>query len=150
MFKENHKDEPLYPIRTAAKMLNISVHTLRMYEREGLYIPFKKETNHRLYSEADLTRIQCIRDAINRDKISIVGIKRILALVPCWTIIKCSEDDRKNCQALKENLKPCWTLKHQNNVCETRNCRGCEVYNNFLDCHQLKNLIISLTLNVTT
>jgi hypothetical protein len=35
-------NEPLFPIRTAAKLLNISVHTLRMYEKEGLIIPFKK------------------------------------------------------------------------------------------------------------
>ena len=34
--------EPVFPISTAAKLLKISVHTLRMYEREGLIIPFKK------------------------------------------------------------------------------------------------------------
>jgi MerR family transcriptional regulator/heat shock protein HspR len=38
-------NEPIFPISTAAKLLNISVHTLRMYEREGLFIPYKKDSN---------------------------------------------------------------------------------------------------------
>ncbi len=50
MLNEVQKDEPIYPIRTAAKLLNISVHTLRMYEKENLILPFKKSTSHRLYS----------------------------------------------------------------------------------------------------
>jgi MerR family transcriptional regulator/heat shock protein HspR len=73
-------NEPIFPIRTAAKLLKISVHTLRMYEREGLIIPFKKETSHRLYSKDDLARIECIRNAINQQKISINGIKTIYSL----------------------------------------------------------------------
>jgi len=150
MYRIINENEPIYPIRVAAKRLNISVHTLRMYEKEGLIIPFKKESKHRLYSEADLKRIQCIRDTINQDKVSIDGIKRILALVPCWSIIKCSEDDRKNCLALKESLNPCWTLKHRNNACTNRNCRECEVYMNFSNCHQLKDIIVKLTLKETT
>ena len=71
-------EEPIYPIRTAAKLLNISVHTLRMYEKENLILPFKKSTNHRLYSKSDIERIECIRNAIKEDKISINGIKFIL------------------------------------------------------------------------
>ncbi len=35
-------EEPIFPISTAAKLLNISLHTLRMYERERLIISFKK------------------------------------------------------------------------------------------------------------
>ena len=51
-------EEPLYPIGTAARMLNVSVHTLRLYEREGLILPHRKDTGHRLYSNADIERVQ--------------------------------------------------------------------------------------------
>jgi len=64
-------DEPKYTISNAAKLMGISVHTLRMYEREGLIIPFKKESNQRLYSDRDLERVKCIRKTINDDKIHI-------------------------------------------------------------------------------
>ena len=46
-------DEPKYTISNAAKLAGISIHTLRMYEREGLIIPFKKTSNQRLYSRSE-------------------------------------------------------------------------------------------------
>ncbi len=36
--KSLNKNEPIYPIGVASKLLGISVHTLRMYEKEGLII----------------------------------------------------------------------------------------------------------------
>jgi len=50
-------DKPVFSISIAAQLLGISVHTLRMYEREGLIIPFKTRTNRRLFSENDIERI---------------------------------------------------------------------------------------------
>jgi len=81
MTKDQNK--PLFTISTAADPLGISLHTLRMYEREGLIIPHKKKSGQRLYSRYDIERIECIRAAINVDKISISGIKCILSLVSC-------------------------------------------------------------------
>ena len=92
---------PLYPIRTAAQLLGISIPTLRMYEKEGLLIPHKTAGNQRIYSDADLERLRCIRSAINESKISINGIKSIYSLIPCWEVVKCSEDDRRICNAYK-------------------------------------------------
>ncbi len=136
-------DLPLFPISSAAKLLNISVHTLRMYEKEGLIIPFKKESNHRLYSKADIDRLKCIRKAINESKISIAGIKTIYSLIPCWEITKCSEEDRKNCVAFKAHSQPCWTFKHEKNVCAKKDCRNCDVYFQYAECSQIKELITS-------
>ncbi len=76
------KKEPIYSISTAAKLLGISVPTLRVYEKEGLIIPFKKESNQRLYSQADLERVECIRNGINEKKISVNGIKAMYSLIP--------------------------------------------------------------------
>lgn len=137
-------DQPIYTISNAAKLLGISVHTLRMYEREGLIIPFKKESNQRLYSDRDLDRINCIRSTINDDKINIEGIRRILSLIPCWAIINCSEQDRENCEAYSDFHKPCWMVNHKNNICEGKDCRECEVYKSFGTCSSIKNKLKQL------
>jgi MerR family transcriptional regulator/heat shock protein HspR len=136
--------EPLYTISTAAKLLGISVQTLRMYEKEGLIIPFKKTSNQRLYSDEDVERIRCIRKTINEDKISINGIKTILSLIPCWKITNCSEDGEA-CQAFSEHRNPCWTLQKKNNFCLDVECRECEVYRNFGNCGMIKTKIRDLT-----
>jgi len=114
---------PVYTISTAAHLLGISIPTLRMYEKEGLIIPYKKESNQRRYSQNDLYRVKCIRETINRDKISIAGIKRILALIPCWDILKCTVDNRNNCLAFQDHTKPCWNHNHTTGICGTKKCR---------------------------
>ena len=136
-------DEPVYTISTAAKLMGISVHTLRMYENEGLIIPFKKESNQRLYSDKDIERIDCIRKSIQNDKIGIAGLKSIAALVPCWELINCSPNDRQNCESFVSHLKPCWTYKHDKNVCSEISCRECSVYKDF-DCSKVKEKIIKI------
>ncbi len=140
MYDSIDNAEPIFSISVAARLLKISVHTLRMYEREGLIIPFKKDSNQRLYAKADLERIQCIRDAINQAKISINGIKTIYSLIPCWDIVKCSEEERKDCSSFNNAQKPCWTYDHKN-VCKERNCRDCEVYSKYSQCGNIKELI---------
>lgn len=145
MFENFNNDLPIYSISVAAQLLNISVHTLRMYEREGLIIPHKKESNQRLYSKADLERIECIRKAINESKISINGIKTIYSLIPCWEIVKCSEEDKKNCSAYNQHNEPCWSENHPNTVCENKSCRECEVYKNYIQCGKVKELIKSIS-----
>ncbi|MEE9431744.1 MAG: MerR family transcriptional regulator [Melioribacteraceae bacterium] len=132
---------PIYPIRTAAKLLGISIPTLRMYEKEGLIIPHKTEGNQRIYSEADLERLRCIRRAISDSKISINGIKTIYSLIPCWEVVKCSEDDRKNCNAFQGHEQPCWTFNHPNTICADRDCKECDVYTKYSECGKVKGLI---------
>jgi MerR family transcriptional regulator, heat shock protein HspR len=143
MMQNIANDKPVYTISAAAGLLQISVHTLRMYEKEGFIIPFKKESNQRLYSQIDIDRINCIRDAINNKKISINGIKMMYSLIPCWEIINCSKKDRKKCDAYNEHSRACWSYAHLNNECGERNCRDCDVYNKYSQCHEIKELIKS-------
>ncbi|VAX25566.1 hypothetical protein MNBD_IGNAVI01-3056 [hydrothermal vent metagenome] len=133
---------PIYPIRTASKLIGISVHTLRMYEIKGLIIPHKSQGNQRLYSANDIRRIESFRNDIKKRKISINGILTILSMLPCHLIINCSEKDRENCEAFHEIEKPCWTYKHSKNICGTIDCRECEVYKNNYDCESTMNTII--------
>ena len=134
-------NEPIYPIRTAARLLNISVHTLRMYEKEKLIIPFKKLTSHRLYSQSDIERIRCIRSAINDDKISINGIKKIYSMMPCWQVINCSKEDRSRCSAYLTHNGPCWAVKGEDTICAIKDCRSCSVYTDFGECGSIKKFI---------
>ncbi len=134
-------NEPIYPIRTAAKLLNISVHTLRMYEKEKLIFPFKKSSSHRLYSESDIERIRCIRSAINDDKISINGIKTIYSMMPCWEVLHCSKEDRSRCSAYLTHNGPCWAVKGENTLCADKDCRKCSVYQDYGECGSIKNFI---------
>lgn len=141
---EETKKTPLFSISTAAELLGISIHTLRMYEKEGLIVPFQKDSKHRLYSRADIERIECIRKAISEEKISIEGIKRILALIPCWNIMNCPKDEREKCNAYIENKKPCWGYKLKDNMCAELKCNECKVYNTFVDCTTIKDYIKKL------
>jgi MerR family transcriptional regulator/heat shock protein HspR len=136
-----NKEEPVFTISIAAKLLGISIPTLRMYENEGLIIPSKSKSNQRKYSQADLERIQCIRDGISKKKISINGIKNIYSLIPCWEIVNCSMKNRLNCEAYNGAGLPCWTYNHSKNTCENRNCRECEVYKEYSECGKIKNLL---------
>ena len=139
------KKEPIYSISTAAKLLGISVPTLRVYEKEGLIIPYKKESNQRLYSQADLERVECIRNGINEKKISINGIKAMYSLIPCWEVIQCSDENRANCSAYNTEEEPCWTSNHPHTVCEHKSCRDCEVYSEYSNCGNIKDLLKNLT-----
>jgi MerR family transcriptional regulator/heat shock protein HspR len=148
-FRENMElndnyNQPLYSISVAARLLNVSVHTLRMYERESLIVPYKKESSHRLYSQADIDRLNCIRNAINECKISINGIKSLYSMIPCWNIIKCTEEDRKECKAFESHSHPCWSFQHENNKCEKLECRVCTVYKNYNECKSIKQSIINI------
>ena len=139
-----NQDNPTYSIGTAARMLGVSVQTLRMYETEGLIIAAKSEGNQRIYSDSDIERIRCIRKAINEEKISIGGMKRIHGMVPCWNSVNCSSEERTVCPAFTNHLGGCWTYKHANNICAGRDCRLCEVYKLSSDCYQIKQLISTL------
>jgi len=137
-------ETPLYSIGTAARMLGVSVHTLRMYERSGLILPYKNDSHQRLYSDRDIDRLRCVRNAINVEKISIEGIRRVLSLIPCWAIVRCSEQDKATCAAYNGHSEPCWGLKRKGAFCTTRDCRTCEVYIAFGDCKSIKDRLKQL------
>ena len=139
---QNLYENPVYTISIAAQLLGISLHTLRMYEREGLIVAFKTKSNRRLYSESDLARIRRIRRNINERKIGINCLRVISSLIPCWIIIECSKSDRENCKAFSEYHKPCWMYKHTDNICENIDCRECEVYKISADLQHIKEIIM--------
>ena len=132
--------EGFSPIGKAAEELGVSVATLRLYEREGLIIPTRKESGHRLFSSSDIRRLRCIRASITDLKISIEGMKRMLALIPCWSVLNCPDDARKTCPAFSATDTPCWMVNDRAWDCRTADCRQCVVYQD-ADCSTVKQTI---------
>jgi MerR family transcriptional regulator/heat shock protein HspR len=94
----SEKEKASYSISEAAKLLRISVGMLREYERRGLIKPHRNpKNNYRLFSKADLEWIRCLRELIHRQGLSIEGVQRLLTVMPCWEIKKCSEREKKRC-----------------------------------------------------
>jgi MerR family transcriptional regulator, heat shock protein HspR len=142
MKKQEKYTQPL-SIGEVAEKLSISPEAIRLYERKGLILTSKTEGNQRLFEQADIERLECIRTAINEHKISIEGIRRIQSLIPCWEHIQCSQEQRMACPAYCRADAGCWTYQHKRNECAIRDCRECQVYQLSGDCEKIKSLIHS-------
>jgi MerR family transcriptional regulator/heat shock protein HspR len=139
----------LYTIGEAADLIGVSVPTIRMYEREGLIIPRRKASRHRLFAESDLMRIRCIRKTINTEKVSIAGIRRLMALVPCWQMKGCPEDQKESCAGYQQHDSPCWMVTDKNWECKSGECRTCGVYLSTSDITQLKETLRQYSISVS-
>lgn len=132
--------EPAYTIGVAADRLGISVHSLRQYEAEGLIVPHKTSTGRRLYSDLEIEKIKCIKQMIQQEGLNFEGIRRLMALAPCWQLRGCSKKERTACTAVSNVLRPCWATEEK---CHQPypSCRDCPVYQKMVHCSDLKELI---------
>lgn len=73
------KDRPLYMISVAAELAGVHPQTLRIYEQKGLVSPQRTRGNTRMYSQADIERLQLINELTN-EGINLAGVIRILDL----------------------------------------------------------------------
>ena len=69
---------PVFMIGIAAEMAGMHPQTLRMYEREGLLKPSRTEGNTRLYSDADLERLETILSLTRDLGVNLAGVEIIL------------------------------------------------------------------------
>ncbi|MCP4146710.1 MAG: MerR family transcriptional regulator [bacterium] len=133
-------DEPVYAIGMAASKLEISVHSFRQYESEGLLIPFKTATGRRYYSELDLEKVVWIKDMLQNQGLNFEGIRRMLAMIPCWKLRNCSDSTKSKCNVIKNRKQACWASDVE---CAHRltSCRDCEVYKKIIHCDEILPLI---------
>ena len=68
-------DRPVYVISIAASLVGCHPRTLRIYEEEGLLDPVRTDTNIRLYSDADLAQVRCIRYLTQVRGVNLAGVK---------------------------------------------------------------------------
>ena len=134
--------QPVISIGTAASMVGLSVSALRKYEREGLLIFYRSESGRRLLSYSDLKRIKMIQQLINQIGLNIEGIRRLLALLPCWDLKPCSPEEKEKCLAYTDPVSPCWML--DDSVCSRRgaDCRVCGVYRGGAYCAEAMKSIV--------
>lgn len=138
--EEERYTEANYTIGITSKKLGVSVHALRLYEAEGLIIPVKTETKRRLYSDLEIEKVRCIKNMIQNEGLNFAGIRRVLALVPCWKITGCKSNNGEDCEAYKNRKYPCWSAKEKK-VREHGNCRDCEVYKQLVKCEDIRKLM---------
>ena len=73
-------DRPRYMISVAANIVGMHPQTLRIYENKGLIRPKRTAGNTRLYSEADIQRLQLIQQLMNDLGLNLAGVEQVLQL----------------------------------------------------------------------
>ena len=69
----------VFAISVAAEMVSMQVQNLRVYERRGLVDPDRTPGGTRLYSPADIARLNRVRELL-AEGLNLAGIARVLAL----------------------------------------------------------------------
>ena len=72
------KKSGTYTISAVATQYEIHPQTLRLYEREGLLKPSRSEGNTRLYTDADLERLEVILSLTRDLGVNLAGVEIIL------------------------------------------------------------------------
>ena len=74
---DDERNRPLYMISVAAELTGMHPQTLRIYESKGLVNPRRSSGNTRLYSQADIERLDLI-GRLTDEGINLSGVVRIL------------------------------------------------------------------------
>jgi MerR family transcriptional regulator/heat shock protein HspR len=119
---------PVYTLSITSDLSGIPVHSIRQYIDKGLIVPFRKESGRNLFSMVDIQRLEYIHKLLNEGGLNIAGIRALLALIPCWAIRPCSNEEREKCEAYLNETYPCWEASEKGTLCKNTNCRECEVY----------------------
>lgn len=71
------RDRPLYMISVAAELAGVHPQTLRIYEQKGIIKPKRSAGNTRMYSQADIERLELVSQ-LTSEGINLAGVIRIL------------------------------------------------------------------------
>ena len=140
--KSGHLPNGAIKIGTVAKHFAISVDLLRLYEREGLLIPIKSPRGTRYFTELDYAWIGTVLRLVREVRLNVAGIRRLLALLPCWQLRKCEFQKKAECPMIQDSSRPCWV----NRLCclgqKAQDCYFCVVYRSAPSCENLKALLV--------
>ena len=79
MSDRTDRNRPLYMISVAAQLAGVHPQTLRAYDQKGLVSPQRTSGNTRMYSQADIDRLELINE-LTSEGINLAGVIRILDL----------------------------------------------------------------------
>ena len=71
------KDRPLYMISVAAELAGVHPQTLRVDESKGIIKPKRSKGNTRMYSQADIDRLELVTQ-LTDEGINLAGVMRII------------------------------------------------------------------------
>src|SRR5258706_5988462 len=74
------KSQGAYVISVVAERFQVHPQTLRLYERQGLLTPSRTEGNTRLYTDADLERLELILNLTRDLGVNLAGVEIVLNL----------------------------------------------------------------------
>jgi|GEM_PF-2546824 len=120
--------EPVYAIGHAAKKLGVAAPTIRMYEREGLLLTFRTETNRRVCSKRDFRYLEQIIHLIRRQGLNIDASCRLAAKISCPPLMSYSEAICRQRFAYLHSSKVCQMISNTMCARSTNNCRTRNVY----------------------
>ena len=86
---------PIYMISVAAELVGMHPQTLRMYETKGLVRPQRTPGGTRLYSQADIERLQIVQRLTSELGLNLAGVELVLRL----------EDELRKAHAQIERLQ---------------------------------------------
>ena len=98
------RNRPLYMISVAAELAGLHPQTLRIYESKGLVTPQRTSGNTRMYSQADVDRLELISQ-LTDEGINLAGVVRILDMRERMAAVECEMDAmRKDLLAARERV----------------------------------------------
>ncbi len=117
-------ENALYPIGVVAEILDVNEQTLRVYEKNGLINPCRRNRD-RYYSANDIIWLKCLRRFIKEDGLNLRGIEKLLKVVPCFEISPC--EGCTSCTAYHKRGLPCSSSQSTSTAPVTeRSCQRCE------------------------
>lgn len=75
------REEPCFPIGTAARLVGLHTQTLRYYERAGLVQPSRSKGRIRLYSQRDIARLEQIHRLTDDLGLNLAGVEVALRML---------------------------------------------------------------------
>ena len=81
-------DTPKYAISVAAGFVGMHPQTLRLYETRKLVVPRRSAGGRRLYSDADLERLQSVKALTTALGLNHSGVEHVLALEQALTSLQ--------------------------------------------------------------
>jgi MerR family transcriptional regulator, heat shock protein HspR len=72
--------DPIYTISVVARLLDLHEQTIRQYERLGLVNPCRSIRRTRMYSQADVTQLECINYLVKIRGVNLAGVQILVQL----------------------------------------------------------------------
>ena len=103
----NNENTPMYTIGIVAELLGVHQETLRIWERNNLISPQRKNTQ-RLYSNNDLKKLKFIKKLLDNDGLNLAGVRQLIEFYPCWWKENCRGGKEKSEGVYINTAKACW------------------------------------------